>query len=269
MVISGPESHLFPTVFGPLVELGCGSEGRAAVLANHDQASTGDLGGGDIGPHFFVSRDRLAGVIDAAAAQGVADPVARAGSVVDQVLRAYLAEQGGTADHRLIEKTPQHVFYAHRILALWGQARIIELVRDGRDVVASLAARSRSADWAPAEREAQIDRWVRAVEFGRDRRASRLASGRWMTVRYEDLVDDPIPAIANLFDFIEVDASEEFITTVAENTAFANIPPHMVGEGRHHFRGRPGGWRDEFDQADAELFEARGGDLLRALGYGD
>jgi hypothetical protein len=84
-----------------------------------------------------------------------------------------------------VEKTPAHIFYVERLLQWYPRARIICIVRDGRDAVHSLGQlshllhtpRGHAAIW----REAAVmtEKW------------NTLFTTQFCTVRYEDLLTEP------------------------------------------------------------------------------
>lgn len=68
-----------------------------------------------------------------------------------------------------------------RILEMWPDARFLNVVRDGRDVVSSIA----TFGWLDVEASSNL--WRDSVEYARDFQAEHPES--MMTVRYENLVD--------------------------------------------------------------------------------
>jgi sulfotransferase family protein len=90
------------------------------------------------------------------------------------------------------------------IVRLYEGAKFIHLVRDGRDVAASLL----QMEWAKEHGfEGAHRNWVRSVEhaseFGR-----KLPPSQYIEVRYEDLVGDGHTVLAELLDFIGAPAHE-------------------------------------------------------------
>lgn len=93
------------------------------------------------------------------------------------------------AQHRgkpiICEKTPNHVRYVPQILAWYPKARIILLVRDGRDVILSEMPgyNIRSPLWNRSVR------WARSI--GRVNRALKRFGDRVHILRYEDVLQEP------------------------------------------------------------------------------
>jgi tetratricopeptide (TPR) repeat protein len=98
-------------------------------------------------------------------------------------------------DKRVVESTPHNLLHMHMLSRLFPRARFVHLVRDGRDVAASLVQR----DWMdPATGEkvwccqdigAAARYWGHVVSAVREQ--AELLPGRYLEIRYEDLVAQP------------------------------------------------------------------------------
>ncbi len=96
-------------------------------------------------------------------------------------LRAWLDEAKVHGKGRICEKTPNHVFRLEHMLRLYPAARVVVVIRDGRDVAASLARR-----WeGDVERGAR--KWVESIEASRP----FWADERVTVVRHEDSIAAP------------------------------------------------------------------------------
>ncbi len=173
---------------------------------------------------------------------------------------------------RAVEQTPETAFVAEAVVLALPEARLVHIVRDGRDVVCSLLERG----WLRAERRGEDDAghlhgaaarfWVeeeRRAEFARvsDARraawawrryvtAARAASGA-LEIRYERMARDPDGAASELAGFLEAPV---------DPLAQALREAHSESVGR--FRTDLG--REELTDVIAEC-----GPLLRELGYGE
>lgn len=185
----------------------------------------------------------------------------------------------------VLEKCPYGP-HAGLIVRLLPRARFIHLLRDGRDVVASMlrASRGWGRDWAPASAGAGITRWRAHVEAARG--IARLTD-RYTEVRYEDLASAEGPTIlGSLFTFsgVESDAStcqeiyrrfslahsrrpETSIVwggEVALREGAGNLdPPGFRGAGG------VGTWRRDLSLREQLLLQSMVGSFLRELGYAD
>jgi hypothetical protein len=87
-----------------------------------------------------------------------------------------------------LEKTPRHVLHASRILRLVPDSRFIHIVRDGRDVVASIVDRARrNPDRFRGQEDPAygIRQWNRSIGAT----ASALEDPGHLVLRYEALAD--------------------------------------------------------------------------------
>jgi hypothetical protein len=262
-VVTGPESHAYPQILGPFVDLGLhGRAGWRRVLDRWWRGRRRDL---EAGLHMWASFPALARWVTAAMATPDLPDDARAERVVEALFDAWFVAHGGTDRHVLLEKTPQHVFWVDRILARWPDARVIEVLRDGRDVCVSLEMRGATQRWAPRERRRQIDTWVAAVSRGLAFRQDPGLAGRIHLLRFEAVKADPVAEATRLLDFVGLPATRDEATRMLDAVS---IERHArKGAGRHVRSGAVGDWRRHFAPEDEALFEALAGDLARRVGY--
>lgn len=99
-----------------------------------------------------------------------------------------------------LEKTPDHLFYLRSISRHLPQARVIHLLRDGEEVVASLhAAAMRYPAWhVYADVDRAVDRWNCAIAASEN----WLHDQRHLWVRYEQLLAQPERELARIFAFL-------------------------------------------------------------------
>jgi hypothetical protein len=210
------------------------------------------------GPQCWIGRDALLRAL-----RSLRGPREVVGArVVERALDAYFASRGGAAGEVLIEKTPDHVHWADRILDRWPEAKIVEILRDGRDVVTSLGHMS----WAPADRSWQIRKWVDAVEAGQRFRESPGATGRWHVLRFEELKAEPHREISRLFDFLELPWDDALVELIATETDFQRMQ-RSTNESVHRRRGVVGGWRTELTDDEMALLDELAGPTLEVAGY--
>ena len=122
--------------------------------------------------------------------------------------RIWNREAVARGKHRWAEKTPMHVRLIDRIFARYPDARIVFMVRDGRDVTVSM--RKRFGDFLTG-----LDRWVEDNRLG----LAWQDDPRVMRVRYEDLVkryDETMPRICAFID----EAFEEGLINYHEEQAY-------------------------------------------------
>ena len=169
------------------------------------------------------------------------------------------------------EKTPGYVRHIPTLHQLWSDAKVVHMIRDGRDVALSLL------EWSKAERN--VGRfptweedpvttaalyWEWSVRLGRDARA--LLGGQYHELRYEALVADPEAECRKLCDFLALAYHPAMLRfhegrTRSKPGLSAKKAWRPVTPGLRH-------WREQMSPVDARRFEAATGPLLDELGYG-
>jgi hypothetical protein len=117
---------------------------------------------------------------------------------LDRLMSAVAAAQGKA---RWAEKTPGNVAHAGRIVAHWSEATVVHIVRDPRDVFASVRE---AGKWTSVEEFGS--RWC-AVFAGlvSSRAAGVLHEGNYLEIRYEDLVAEPEATMRAVVAFVGED----------------------------------------------------------------
>lgn len=169
------------------------------------------------------------------------------------------------------EKTPGYVRELPRLHALFPWARMIHIIRDGRDVALSALEWARE-DKGPGKFELWSEEpvavcalwWRWQVSTGQ-RDGVLLGPDKYCEVIYEDLVARSEETLRPVAAFLELPFAQEMLTYYegkvqskpGRSAKSAWLPP------------TPGlrNWRTQMKPRDVELFEALAGDLLSALGY--
>jgi hypothetical protein len=262
-VISSSESHAYETIFENTVNrAGSRIDAWTKVLHRHDLSEREARW---VGLHWWVNRATLLDLIGWALHQGEADRAEVAERVIQGVFDSYFFEMGGDPQHVLLEKTPGHLNDSARILRRYPDARVIEVVRDGRDVCVSLQMQGLTAAWPPKDRRGQIELWVRSMQRGAALHADPALADRVLRVRYEDMKADPPAQIARLLAFAGLDAGAAEIATTAELTDFGRH--QNTGAGSHTRKGSVGDWRNHFTPDDEALFRELATAEFEAAGY--
>ena len=172
-------------------------------------------------------------------------------ALCDQVFAEFM-EPG---QERVAERTPLHVFHLALIAELYPDARVVHIIRDGRDVARSIAAQN----WGPAEVADAAREWRDSVGAGR---AARLPAERYLEVRYEALLADPEAEIRRLYEWLGLPATaDDLAHPLAESARQENVDRFGVGGVATQK------WRSAFDRDDLAAFNEVAGELLQELGY--
>ncbi len=200
-VHSGEESHIFSLYVGP--QLRAWKSQQSAQLLGAERHL--------VGPQAYVCDREFASILR--------DYACRLLSPVLKKLEP---------DELFVEKTPSHALFISEIRELLPEARFIHLVRDPRDVVASLlaAAKTWGADWAPKSATAAAGMWVEHICAVQEA-ARNLSKDKFHEVSYEELSDFPEATLKSLSHFLGLDWNDESIREAIE----ANRAERMRDQG--------------------------------------
>ena len=177
------------------------------------------------------------------------------------------------------DKTPLHALHLPVIAACLPEARFVHLIRDGRDVALSL----RQTWFSPGtSMEAQAVHWVQFVSAAR---RDGPKTGRYLEIRYEDLVRNPRRALEAICAFVELPYADDMLEyhrgvrlRLEEHGDRARVDGTLVVSREERLRqqamtmrppspARTGVWRIEMTPGERQQFESVGGELLEELGY--
>jgi len=163
---------------------------------------------------------------------------------------------------RWANKMPTYVYHLRALATLFPDAQFVHVIRDGREVAASLHERS----WGPRTIVRGALEWRRAVRIARAD-ARHLDRDRYIEIRLEDLLAQPEEHLRRLCGFLGEEYSSEMLAYPGrvEGSHLARVKDH-----RHLTSPPTTGLRDwrtgvsAREQAAVEVICHR---LLRDLGY--
>lgn len=162
----------------------------------------------------------------------------------------------GPGAARLTERTPEHTTSLDLINDIYPDARIVHIIRDGRDVVRSLA----SQHWGPGSIRQAAEEWKESVEKAR---ADGGSSESYLEVRYEALLAEPRTEIRRMYEHLDLEVNDEILdAALIEANVLFNLDPGYASVG-------VGKWVDRFSTADLAEFNSVAGPLLGELGYAE
>jgi hypothetical protein len=217
----------------------------------------------------------------------------------------FLAKEVARRGRRIVgDKSPQHTENLDEIHEIYPDARIIHVVRDGRDVAVSAIhhwwrlAKDREGgifELTPEEleiRDAYLEdregflksgrsifteerlaqlarRWSHRVAKAR-RDGPNLYGPKYLEVRYEDLHQDMPTTLRRMFDFLGARSDPKVIERCVRAGDFERAADRRSGEedpSSPFRKGVSGDWRSVFTERDRALYTELAGERLVELGY--
>lgn len=157
------------------------------------------------------------------------------------------------------EKTPEHLWWWRPLTIAWPETRLVAIVRDPRDVVAS----SLEVPFGMAHVPLLAERW-RADQADLVRARRELPAGRMLLLRYEDLTAAPDAVSGTLATFLDTPATRGRAGTVR-----VDWEHWKEGVDGPIERTSVGSWRQRLDPDDAATVTRICRDGMRHFGYVD
>lgn len=143
---------------------------------------------------------------------------------------------------RWLEKTPEHLMALSAVFRLHPRAQVLIVLRDGRDVAASLFARTGDLD-------AGINAWLEANRQSE----SYIGDPRVLRVKYEELVTEPENTLKSICLFLGLAFEVRMLEYYKKpRRYYANVihkPPSVTGQDHGTYRN----W-----QINQPIFDGRG-----------
>lgn len=181
-----------------------------------------------------------------------------------QSLLEYCADRAGKP--RIIEKTPAHLPFVPTLLSWFPDARVVCIVRDGRDAVRSMMRQP----WTHNDLRRHCRRWRRYARMTHD--YEHRFADRFHTVRYEALLTNAEENLRAINEFVD----EPFAPTQIDWNA--NPAKDTVPEWEKDWKekavaapdpSRASAWRAEATDAERWLMNTAMGNELQRFGYED
>jgi hypothetical protein len=166
-------------------------------------------------------------------------------------------------------------------MTILARARLIFLIRDGRDVASSLLRANAPGGWLsrPEGRKTLTEPEARLAWFRGACRAwvgHMEVTGRAFDahppelrrmIRYEDLLADPPAVLEPLVQWLGLDRDAAWLAEAIEANSVEAAPESIRGPDGFVGAVRPGQWREDLTPTEQEIADELMGDKLAELGY--
>jgi hypothetical protein len=170
----------------------------------------------------------------------------------------------------LVIKEPNGSMGSPLLMEALPESRMIFLIRDPRDVVASSMDARSEGSWLQERREARrrtskpdrnpnvyvrmrANSYVQQIE--KTGQAYRAHGGHKVMVRYEDLRADTLETMKRIYKALEIPVEEAELARSVEKNSWENIPEQEKGEGKKLRKAKPGGWKEDLTARQVEIVE--------------
>ena len=179
----------------------------------------------------------------------------------------------------LVEKNPRSVLRIPLIREVMPEARLVHIVRDGRDVACSMVPGCGGSRWEHlkppswqelSRREHGAVRCAFAWKEIMDIALADLADQPHLQVRYEDLVRRPRATARSVMEYLRLEwtpSIADFCEYISNDTAGTYQAKHQLHWSRADHRERIGRWRENLTVEEQRTINDMLAPLLDRLGY--
>jgi len=163
------------------------------------------------------------------------------------------------------DKTPSYIRHLPELAEAFPDAQFVHLIRDGRDVAASM----RDAGWNTSIREG-IRQWNHDVTVARHSVGRALKAERYREVFYEQLVRNPEETLQSLCEWLHLHYTPDMLNFHENSTSRL---PEETADTLHSRAQAPidasraAAWKQSLPSWEVAEAEDEAGELLAELGY--
>jgi len=193
-----------------------------------------------------------------------------------KLILARVYSQAQTLTKNIIIKDSPSVGGADIIMEAFPKAKLIFLLRDGRDVVESRIDMHSPDSWGrlppikAEEKGSYILYYSEDWKFFNDK-IEKAYNNHDENVRffikYEELKKDTFSIVKKLYQFIDVKIYDSEIKELVDFYDFKNIPESEKGPGKFNRAATTGGWKKSFAKDEQNYMNEVMGPMLKKFGY--
>ena len=179
---------------------------------------------------------------------------------LEALMRAWLEQCGKS---RWGEKTPQHTLTWPDLLAGFPNAKVIGIVRDGRDVAVSW----KQTPFGPKTAFQLATQWARYVD-ALDACVRALPRDQVHIIHYDDLLAHSTDVVNGLCAFLGVEFQPSMLEFHSSPSSYQSIDAqNSTNLSKPILAANSGKWKTQMSRRDLRIFEAVAGAQLELSGY--
>lgn len=181
---------------------------------------------------------------------------------------AYRRLQAGhpLATH-VVDKHPNYARQLPLIHRLFPGAKVIQVIRDGREVAASMMSTKKRLGFGHDQVQGAARHWANNITLAR-RDGQALGPHHYLEVRYEQLRTHTDRHLKTVFDFCALPLADEQVQRIAEENRIENKPVSRGDASHDALRNVPDAiWKAKLSLEQRWTFDRIAGPLLHELGY--
>ena len=173
------------------------------------------------------------------------------------------------------DKTPEHAKSLNTLIQFYPSAKMIHIIRDGRDCLVSWWVRHKSTKSNSNDNiEHHIEWFVKGIwvpyvqalkNFGKEHPEN------YLEITYEDMHTEPHKTIENVFEYLPIHYDDSIVDRCIQYSSFQYLSKGRgkgLEDSNSHFRkGIVGDWKNYLNDSLHDQFLNVGGELLQELGY--
>lgn len=181
---------------------------------------------------------------------------------------------------KIVIKEPNGTMGADILSLCLPNSKFIFLLRDGRDVIDSIVDGRKKNSWETIEKNLQpitknnrisfitdkSSEWVKTMEIFWKTYISHQKELKFL-IRYENLLNKTSYELKKIYDFIEIEVSNNEISQIVKKFGYENIQDNMKGEGKFVRIASPGRWKKNFSKKEADILNNIMRKTLKRIGY--
>lgn len=161
---------------------------------------------------------------------------------------------------RWADKTPYNIKHIDFLLEVFeGNMKFIHMIRDGRDVAASLL----TMPWGPPTIEGAAHSWNTIIENSR----KHLGKKYFIEIKYEDLINNEVKVLKGVCKFLKEDYDKRMLDYYKEEDLGGSKESSYKQIKQPLYKNSIGRWQRDLTEEQIEIFMDIAGKSMRSLKY--